>query len=105
GIQQTKTITARRDLEKRLNGAVHQKLIAEDAIQIEQVEYQVACLRIEDLVIESERNIELREAGEAETSGFIAGVKLVEQAIEAEEALVSILRGEIHAVIVIPERA
>ena len=42
---------------------------------------------------------------EMETSFFIASVKFVEQAIKPKQPLVSVLRGEVHAMVVVPERA
>jgi len=39
-----------------------------------------------------------------ESGAAVAGIELVEQAIEAHQSLVGILRGEVHTVIVIPQR-
>src|SRR5215469_16510933 len=39
-----------------------------------------------------------------ESRRFVASVELVEKAIEANQPFVGILRGEVHAVVVIPER-
>src|SRR5262249_11000259 len=105
GVEQAETVAARQHVEERLDLAIHQELVAEDAVQVEQVERQQAGGRIVDLVGERQRNIELRETGETESGGFVAGIELVEQAIESEQALVGILRGEIHPVIVVPQRA
>ena len=41
-IQQTEAITPRRDFKERLDRAIHQELIAQDAIEVEQVEDQFA---------------------------------------------------------------
>jgi hypothetical protein len=35
------------------------------------------------------------ETGEVESGGFVAGVELVEQQVESDQALVGVLRGEI----------
>ena len=40
-----------------------------------------------------------------EACGFVASVRLVEQAIEAGQTFVRILRSEVDAVIVVPQRA
>jgi hypothetical protein len=88
-----------------LNYTVYQELVAQDAIKVEQIENQVAGFRIVHLIGKSQRDIELREAGQTEPRLFIAGVELVEQAVKAEQALVSILRSKVHAVVVIPECA
>src|SRR4029077_787852 len=81
-IEQAETITPRRDLEEGLDHAVHQELVTQYPIQVEQVEHQFARLRIEHLVVEEQRNIEVRKAGQMEAGVFVAGIKLVEQAIE-----------------------
>jgi hypothetical protein len=38
------------------------------------------------------------------SAAFVAGIELVEEAIEADQSFVGILRSEIDAVVVIPER-
>src|SRR5213075_1215673 len=45
------------------------------------------------------------DARESESGGLVAGVEAVEQAVEPRQALVDILRCEVDAVIVVPERA
>ena len=40
-----------------------------------------------------------------ETGFFIARVKFIEQAIKANQTLVGVLRGEVHAMVVVPQRA
>ena len=93
-----------------MDRAVDQELVAQDSIQIEEVEDQLAALGIINLVGEGQGNIKLREAGQMEPGIFITGItastpNLAEQCMESEQALISVLGGEIHAVIVIPERA
>src|SRR6266436_2553093 len=46
-----------------------------------------------------------RKARKMKAGAFIAGVELVEQAIETQQALVRVLRGKVHAVIVVPQCA
>src|SRR6185437_10643923 len=94
-IKQTEAVTTGRYLQERLDHAVHQELIAQNSIQIEQVEYQLTGLGIENLVGESQRNIELWEAGKTEAGGFIARIQIVEKAIEPEQSFVGVLRGEV----------
>src|SRR5262249_3538071 len=57
GVQQTEPVTTGRNLEEGLDHAIDQELVAQDAIQIEQVEHQLSRVRIEDLVIEHQRDI------------------------------------------------
>ena len=47
----------------------------------------------------------LREGGKAETGLVIARIELVEQTIEAQQALIGVLRSEVHAVVVVPQGA
>src|SRR5215813_8148879 len=96
GVQETEAVAARRNLEEGLDHAVHQELVAQNAIQVEQVKHQGSALGIVDFVGEGQRNIELREAGQMEAGGFIAGITaatshLAEQAMEPEQAFVSVL--------------
>src|SRR5262249_10627726 len=104
GVQQTEPVTTGRNLEEGLDHAIDQELVAQDAIQIEQVEHQLSRVRIEDLVIEHQRDIELGEAGQVEARGFVSRIQTVEQTIEPDQALVGVLRGKVHAMIVVPER-
>jgi len=98
-------------LAERLNLAVHGELVAEDAVQIEQVEEHQSIDWIEDLVGEQQRDVEIagsravRHAGQMEPGGLVAGVGLVVQEIKPGQPLVDVLRRERHAVIVVPQRA
>jgi hypothetical protein len=104
GIQQAEAVPPGGDVQERLDYAVYDELVAQDAIKIEQIEDQVAA-GIEYLVCESQWDIEMGEAGKAETGGLITGIKLVEQAVETDQSLVGVLGGEVYAVIVVPQRA
>ena len=88
-----------------MDHAVHQELVAQDTVQVEQIEDQLAGSRVIDLIGEGQRNIKLRIAGQMEAGGLVARIKLIEQQMEPEQALVGVLRGKVHAVVVIPERA
>ncbi len=92
-------------MQERLNLAIHQELVAQDAVKAEQVEEQPAIGGIVNLIGEGQRDIKLRKARKMKAGAFIAGVELVEQAIETQQALVRVLRSEIHPVIVIPQGA
>ena len=108
GVHPAKAIPARFHFEERLNLAVHQEFVAEHSVQAEQIESQQsrrAALGIEQLVSKHHRDIELGEAGKAESGGFIAGVEVVEEKVCPDQTLVGILRGMIEAVVVIEERA
>src|ERR1700721_461060 len=98
GVQQAEAVTPGRDLEEWLDLAIHQEFIAQNAIQVEQVEYKVAAVRVISSVGKQQRNVELRKAGQPESGFFVAGVKLIEQAVEPGKALVGVLRREIDAV-------
>src|SRR6185295_17700749 len=104
-IQHAEAVAPRRHGELGLDVAVDEKLVAENAVEVEQVEEDLAADRIDDLVVEQQRDVERGETRQAETCRFVAGVELIEQQIEAGQALVDILRREVDAVIVVPERA
>src|ERR1051325_8782131 len=93
------------DLEERLYFSVDKKLVAEDAVTVGQIESQRAVVRIEILVVEHHRNVELREPRQTEAGSFIASIELIEQQVETGEAFVDVLGGEVDAMIVVPERA
>src|SRR5258708_1061178 len=57
------------------------------------------------LIRKREWDVKLREGGEMKSCRLVSGVELNEQTIETHEALVGVLRCEIHAVVVVPERA
>ena len=71
-------------MQEWLNLAIHQELVAQDAVKAEQVEEQPAIGGIVNLVSEGQRDIKLRKARKMKASTFIAGVELVEQAIETQ---------------------
>src|SRR5713226_7380314 len=100
-----KAVASRLHVEEGLEHTVHQELVAQDAVQIKQIKDQLAGGRIVNLVGEGQLDVKLREAGEMEPGAFVASVKLVEQTVKTEQALVSVLRSKVHAVIVIPQRA
>src|SRR5439155_20934273 len=106
GVQQAEAVFSPGDLEKRLDLAVHHELVAEDAVEVEEVEEDLS-VRIEHLVGEQQRDVELstRESkGEGVRVVLVARVSLVEEQVEAGESLVDVLRREIETVVVVPER-
>src|SRR6202041_1459321 len=76
----------------------------DDAVQCEQVELQIATVVVH-LVGKGQRDIKVRKARQMEPGLFVAGIELVEQAVETNQTLVGILRGKVHAVVVIPQSA
>src|SRR2546426_1886329 len=93
------------DVEERLDNAVSQLDVADQPLEIERVEADQACGGIQQLVSQQDRDVELRVAGQMEAGGLISGVKLVEQEMEAFQALVGVFSGVVNAVVVIPEGA
>ena len=91
------------DVQLRLDRAVGAEPVAENAIQVEQVEHQLAVL-VEHEVVEEDRDVVVA-ARQAQAGGLVAGVPVVEQVVAAEHALVDVLRGEIEVMVMIPERA
>src|SRR5215471_2807130 len=83
GVEQPEAVAARLDLKERLDLAVDQELITQDAVQVEQVKGQQLRGGIVHLVGKDQRNIALREVWKTESSLIIAGVELVEQEIVA----------------------
>ena len=90
-------------MQHRLDLAVHRELVAQDAVQVEEIEEEQTSPPIEALVGEHHRDVELGEAREMEAGRFVAGVELVEEQVEPRQPLVDVLRGEVDAVVVIPE--
>ena len=88
-----------------MNDAVDQLHVTNQAFEIEGVEADQACRRIQQLVVQHEGDVELRIAWQMEAGAFIAGVELVEHELEAHQALVRVLGGVFDAVIVIPQGA
>src|SRR5690349_8083549 len=105
GVKPAEAIAPALDCEKRLNLSIDKELISEDAIAVSEVEGHQAIVRIEVFVIEHHWNVEIWKAGKAKSGCFISSVKLIKKEIETSEAFVDILRREVHAVVVIPERA
>src|SRR5205807_3893932 len=104
GVGPAQAIAARRNLEERLDLAIDQESIAQNAIGIEQVKECQAGVGIEYLITQHHGNIELA-AGQMEPGGFVSGIKLVEQQVLAHQSLVNILGGKVDPVIVIEQRA
>src|SRR5437667_64392 len=104
-VQDPEAIAALLHLEERLEDAVHQQLVADQAVEPEEVEADLPRSRIEQLVGESKRDVEVGKGGEVETGILIARVELIEEELEAEEALVDVLRRVLDTVVVVPERA
>ena len=92
-------------MQHRLDHAVDEELVAQDPVEVEKVEGEQLAGRIEALVGEHHRDVIGGEGGQAEARRLVAGVELVEEQVEAGEALVDVLGGEVHAVVVVPERA
>ena len=105
GVQPAKAVAARADVQHRLDLAVHRELVPQDAVQVEEIEEEETGPPIEALVGEHHGDVVRREGGQAEARRLGAGVELVEEQVEAGEALVDVLGGEVHAVVVVPERA
>src|SRR5438552_8043293 len=105
GVQPAEPVPARADVQHRLDLAVDRELVAQDAVQVEQVEKQEACPRIEALVGKYHGDVERGEARQMEAGVLVAGVELVEEEVEPGQPFVDVLRGEVHAVVVVPERA
>src|SRR5262249_5129864 len=105
-VQEAEAVLPPGDLEERLDDAVHQELVAEEAVVLEGVEDQLA-VPIERPVLEDERDVELaaREPqGDRIGIRLITRVDVVEHQEEAGEALVDVRPGEIDEMVVVPER-
>ena len=89
------------DVQVRLDGAGGTEPVAQDAIEVEQVEDGLAGL-VEDEIVEEDRDI-VFAAGQMQAAAFVAGVLVVEQVVAAEHALVDVLGGEIEMVIMVPQ--
>src|ERR1043166_6378488 len=105
-VHAPEAMVAARDLQVRLNLAVHRVLVAEDPIEVEEIEEELT-VRIERPIDEHQRDVEVA-ARKAEARGLVAAVEIAvvaEARVEADEPLVDVLRREIEAVIVKPEEA
>src|SRR5262249_5140062 len=103
GVEQAEAVTARLHLEERLDLAVHQELVADDAVEAEEIEGEQSAGGIVHLVGEGQRDVELGEARKVESRALVARVELVEQQVEPEQTLVDVLGREVHAMVVVPE--
>src|SRR5439155_1873648 len=90
-VQDPEAIAALLHLEERLQDAVDQELVANQAVETEQVEADLPGPGVDQLVGQEERDIELREAREPEAGVLVARVEIVEDEVEAREALVDVL--------------
>src|SRR5262245_22686055 len=111
-VQPTEAVPARVNVKDRLNLSVHKEFVSEYSVEIEQVEEQQPCVRIEAPVRKHHRDVEIgddiRGIGDGrktEPRRLIARVEVVVQNIHPGQSLVDILRREVHAVIVVPQRA
>jgi hypothetical protein len=62
-----------------LDLAVHQELVAEEAVGVEGVEGQQPGGGVKQPVGQAQRDVELREAGQVEAGALVAGVEVVEE--------------------------
>src|SRR5207247_11272759 len=85
GVQPAEPVPARADVQHRLDLAVDRELVAQDAVQVEQVENQEACPRIAALVAEYRGDVERGEARQMEACVLVAGVEWVEVGLEHDE--------------------
>src|ERR1041384_619029 len=104
-VQDAETIAPLADVEERLNDAIRQLNVAEQSLEIESVKAQQPGAGVQQLIIEHDRDVVLRITRQTEAGGFIAGIELVEDQVKAFKTLVSIFRGVIDAMVVIPQRA
>ena len=105
--QEPEAILPALDVQIRLDLRIHRHLVAQDPVQVEQVEEELAGGRIEHLVHEEHGDVELA-AGQAEPGRLVVGVEqdvVAEERAEGGEHLVRVLRGEVDLVVVIPEEA
>src|SRR5258708_40236143 len=97
-VQPPEAVAPGVNVQHGLDHSVHQELVAQDAVQVEQIERQQAASRVEAPVGKQHGDV-VGAAGEVESSGLVAGVELIEQEVEPCQALVGILRREVHAVV------
>jgi hypothetical protein len=89
-------------VQHRRDHAVHQELVAQDAIQVEQIERQQMAGGVEAAIGKQHGDVEFA-AGKMEPGSLVAGVELIEQQEESGQPFVGILRGEVHAMVVVPQ--
>src|SRR5262249_20861268 len=104
-IKHAEAVAALIHIQEGLDFAIRQLNVADQAIKAKGIKADLARGGIDQLVVQHDGNIELREAGQVEAGALISGVELIEDVEEAFQALVGILRRVIDAMIVIPERA
>ena len=114
-VQDAESVLAPLDLEVRRDAAVHEELVPEVAVHVHDIHHLKAG-RVVASVHQQDRNVEAvlhtlaigNAAGQAESIGvrvvLVAAIGVVEQQIEARESAIHILAGEVHAVVVVPER-
>src|SRR5437660_11939176 len=93
------------NVQYRLDNAVHQEFVPENAREIEAIEGQQPGGGIEAAVGEHHGDVVGGKRRQTETAGFIAGIVLIEQKMKSRQTFVVVLRGEACAVVVIPESA
>ncbi len=111
GVAPAAAIPPRGAGDHRVDLPVDEELVAEDAVEIEQVEGQQPGILVKDLVVDDhvdvevgERVLAVAERGQAEARGLVAGVELVEEDVGPGETLVGVFRRVVDAVVVIPQR-
>jgi hypothetical protein len=102
-VEQAEAVPALGHLEERLDLAVRQERVADQAVVLEGVERDEPGRRVDQLVREDERDVELREPRQMEAGGLVARVEVVEQDRRPDEALVRVLGGVVDPVVVVPE--
>src|SRR5437868_11461158 len=93
------------NVQHRLDNAVHQEFVPENAIEIEAVEGQQPGGGIEAAVGEHYGDVVGGKRRQTETAGLIAAIVLIEQKMKSRQTFVVVLRGEACPVVVIPESA
>ena len=117
-VQEPEPILPPRHSKERLDGAVQDELVAEEAVVVEGVEDEEAVL-VEQLVLDDDGDVELpkllaaREAHRPPRQPERArirvqlsrdGVDLVEAQVEAGEPAVDVRPGDVDRVVVVPQR-
>ena len=92
------------DVQEWLDRPVRAELVAENAIQVEQVEHRLE-VPVEQEVIEEDRDVEraARQAQGRRPQGFIARVQSVKKIVATEHAFVDVLCCEIEVVVMVPQ--
>ena len=110
-VQPAEAITARAYVQHRLYLAVDKELVTQNAVCIEQIEFQQSGYVIKDFVVEHHVDVEtgrrvlsVSEARQAEARVFVTSIEFVEENVRAGETFVSIFSRVIDAMVVIPKR-